>query len=184
MRGSQLSHAYEVSCSPYSRTIPANGTRQPLAQDRKTTSNRTDRLMSEISQTSHRKILDDLLDTVRKQEELMGHLLRDLEFFRKESRTSFEFNSGAGDYREETADGTECDMRSSTDAGDGTIKEETALGYTGYKLAMDNFQLSFDKTKDQIEEIWKHLDVDEDSLAMPRVFVDVLENGRKAAAQE
>ncbi|KAF2621500.1 hypothetical protein BU25DRAFT_495690 [Macroventuria anomochaeta] len=154
------------------------------------TSNRTDRqqanddLLSKPPKTNHRKILDNLLDTVRKQKEIMGHLLRDLEFFRKTFKTSLEYDSGAGDYREETADGTEFDIRSSTDAGDGTIKEETVVDYIGYRIAMDNFQLGFDKTKNRIEEIWKDVDVDRGSLKMQKVFVDSLEKGRKAATQE
>ena len=149
------------------------------------TSNRTDRhLPSKLSKTNHCKIINDLLDTVRKQEDIMGHLLRDLEFFRKQFKTSLEYDSGAGDYREETADGTEFDIRCGTDAGDGTIKEETAVDYIGYRIAMDNFQSGFDKTKDQIEKIWKDVDVGEGSLAMPKVFADSLEKGRKAAAQE
>lgn len=77
-------------------------------------------------------------------------------------------DSGAGDYREETANGTEIDIRSSTDAGDGTIKEETVVDYIGYRIAMDNFQLGFNKTKDQIEEIWKDVDVARGSLVMPK----------------
>jgi hypothetical protein len=154
------------------------------------TSNRTDRqqvnddLLSKLPTTDHRKILDDLLDTVRKQEEMMEHLLRDLEFFRKAFKASLECDSGAGDYREETADGTEFDIRSYTDAGDGTIKEETAVDYTGYRIAMDNFQLGFDKTKNRIEKIWKDVDVGKGSLVMPKWAADSLEKGRKAAAQE
>lgn len=62
-------------------------------------------------------IINDLLDTVRKQEDIMEHLLRDLEFFRKQFKTSLEYDIGTGDYREETADGTEYDARLVSDAG-------------------------------------------------------------------
>ena len=154
------------------------------------TPNRTDyqqadeNLSSKLSKTNHRKILDDLLDTVGKQEDIMGQLHRDLEFFRKKFKTSLKYDSGAGDYREETADGTEWDVRSYTDAGDGTIKEETTVDYIGYKIAMDNFQMGFDKSKDQIEKIWKDVDVGKGSLALPKWEADGLEKGRKAAAQE
>ena len=114
----------------------------------------------------------------------MGQLLRDLEFFRKKFKTSLKYDSGAGDYCEETADGTEWDVRSYTDAGDGTIKEETTVDYMGYKIAMDNFQMGFDKSKDQIEKIWKDVDVGKGSLVLPKWEADGLEKGRKAAAQE
>ncbi|KAJ4312247.1 hypothetical protein N0V94_007549 [Neodidymelliopsis sp. IMI 364377] len=154
------------------------------------TSNQPDRqqdnnnLLSKPPKTNHRKILDDLLNTVQKQEEVMRHLLRDVEFFRKTFKTSLQYDSGAGDYREETADGTEFDIRSSTDAGDGMIKEETAVDYIGYSIAMDNFQLGFNRTKERIEEMWKDADVGRGSLAMPKAFADSLEKGRKVAAQE
>lgn len=98
----------------------------------------------------------------------MGQLLRDLEYFRKEFKTYLEYDSGAGNYLEETGDGTEYDIRSCMDAGDGTIKEETIVDYSGYRIAMDNFQMGFDKTKDQIEKIWKDVDVGEGSLATAR----------------
>jgi hypothetical protein len=114
----------------------------------------------------------------------MEHLLRDLEFFRKQVKTSLEYDIGAGDYREETSDGTANDIRYGSDAGDGTIKEETAVDYMGYKVAMDNFQMGFEKTKYQIEKIWKDVDVGKGSLAIPDWAADGLEKGRKAAAQE
>jgi hypothetical protein len=129
-------------------------------------------------------IINNLLNTVRKQEDIMEHLLRDLEFFRKQVKTSLEYDIGAGDYREETSDGTACDARYWSDAGDGTIKEETAVDYMGYKVAMDNFQMGFEKTKDQIEKIWEDVDVGKGSLAIPKWAADGLEKGRKAAAQE
>lgn len=152
------------------------------------THNRTDRQQadddtrSKPPETDHHRILE-LLNTVRKQEETMEHLLRDLEFFRKTFKTSLAYDSGSGDYCEKTADGTEFDIRSSTDAGDGTIKDETAMDYIGYKMAMDNFQLGFDRTKNRIEEIWKDVDVGRGFLAMPKWVADSLEKGRKAAAQ-
>jgi hypothetical protein len=121
---------------------------------------------------------------VRKQEDIIGQLLRDLEFFRKKFKTSLEYDSGGGDYREEIGDGPEYDVRSYTDAGDRTIKEETTVDYIGYRIAMDNFQIGFDKTKDQIEKIWKNVDVGKGSLALPKWEADGLEKGRKAAAQE
>lgn len=75
------------------------------------TSNPTDRqqadndLPSELDETIHRMILDDSLDIVRKQEEIMQHLLRDLEFFRKKFKMSLEYDSGLADYCEEVAEG-------------------------------------------------------------------------------
>jgi hypothetical protein len=124
----------------------ANGAWRPPSRETKMTPNRTDHqqadesLPSKLSETNHRKILDDLLDTVRKQEDIMGRLLRDLEFFRNKFKTSLKYDSGAGDYREDMADGTEWDVRSYTDAGDGTLKEETTLDYIGSKLLWTTFE--------------------------------------------
>lgn len=42
-----------------------------------------DDLPSKSSTTNHRIIVNNLLNAVRKQENIMEHLLRDLEFFRK-----------------------------------------------------------------------------------------------------
>ena len=113
----------------------------------------------------------------------MGHLLRDLEFFCRTFKTSSEYDNTAGDYREETAEETEYDARFLSDTGGGKIKE-TAGDFTSYRLAMDNFQLGFDKTENQIEEIWKDVDVGRGSLVMPKWVADSLERGRKAAAHE
>jgi hypothetical protein len=143
-----------------------------------------DDLPSKSSTTNHRTIINNVLDTVRKQEDIMEHLLRDLEFFRKQVKTSLEYDVGAGDYREEASDGTEYDARFESDVGDGTIKEETVVYYMGYKVAMDNFQMGFEKTKEQIEKIWKDVDVGKGFLAIPDWAADGLEKGRKAAAQE
>ena len=135
--------------------------------------------------TNERIIINRLLETVQKQEDIMKHLLRDLEFFRKQFKTNLEYDVGLGDYREETADGTEYDIRDVTDAGDGTIKNETAVDYLGYKAAMDNFHMGFEKTKYQIEEIWK--DVDKSAkgpVVMPKWAAGSLEKSRKTAAQE
>ena len=169
------------------------------------TSNRTDRrrtndgLPSKLSKRNDGEILADSLDIVRKQEEIMAHLLNDLEFFRKKFKRSLEYDSGAGDYDEEWGDGTLYDVRYETDAGNGMIKEETMVNFVGYKLAMDNFQMGFNKTKDQIEKIWEASEggedslavpqsgldgLEEDSLAIPQFELDGLARGRKIAAQE
>jgi len=169
------------------------------------TSNRTDHrqaddgLPATLSKTAHAKTLAGSLDIVRKQEEIMAHLLNDLEFFRKKFKRSLEYDSGAGDYEEEWGDGQLYDVRSHTDAGNGMIKEETMVNFVGYKLAMDNFQMGFDKTKDQIEKIWEASEggkdslavprsgsdgLEESSLAMPQFELDGLAKGRKIAAQE
>jgi len=169
------------------------------------TSNRTDRrrvndgLPSKLSKTNDGKILADSLNIVRKQEEIMAHLLNDLEFFRKKFKMSLEYDSGAGDYNEEWGDGALYDVRSHTDAGNGMIKDETMVNFAGYKLAMDNFQMGFDKTKDQIEKIWEASEggkdsltlpqsefdgLEKDSLALPQFELDGLVKGRRIAAQE
>jgi len=47
---------------------------------------------------------------------------------------------------------------------------------------MDNFQMGFDKTKDQIEKIWKAAGMN--PLVLLDYELEGLERGRKAAAQE
>ena len=154
------------------------------------TSNRTDRrqandgLPYKPSKTNHGKTLADSLDIVRKQEDIMAHVLRDLEFFRKKFKTSLEYDSAAGNYDEEWGDGTLYDCRSDTDAGNGIIKEETMVNYIGYRIAMDNFQMGFDKTKDQIKEIWEAFEGGKGPLALQQYEMDGLEKGRRVAIQE
>jgi len=73
-------------------------------------------------------------------------------------------------------------MRSGTDDGDGTVKKQTLVDCIGYRMAMDNFQMGFDKTKDQIEKIWKAAGMN--PLVLLDYELEGLERGRKAAAQE
>jgi hypothetical protein len=80
------------------------------------------------------------------------------------------------------------------EVGNGMIIEETVVSYLGYKSAMDNFQMGFEKTKDQIEKVWKDVNVvgvvakgqivKKEQLTRAQIEMDGLEKGRKVAAQE
>jgi len=152
-------------------------------------SNPTDRQQADydpptnLDKMIHRMIPDESLNIVRKQEEVMQHLQRDLEFFfRTKFKMSLEYDSGLEDYCEEVAEGITWDMRSGKDDGGGIVKKKAVVDCIGYRMAMDNFPTGFNKTKDQIEKIWK--DAGKNSLLLPDYEVDGLERGRKAAAQE
>lgn len=141
----------------------------------------------------HRKIIGDLLVAIQKQEDIMEHLTRDLEFFRTKYKNSLDYDNGTGCYLADVGDQT-VDYRSDMDVGNGVITAETATDYLGYKSAMCNFQMGFEKTKKEIEKIWEDVDVvrdvdsaqfvQKDSLKIPNWEAVGLEKGRKAAAQE
>lgn len=145
------------------------------------------------STQNHYKIIGDLLVAVQKQQDLMDHLTKDLVFFRDQFKKSLEYDNGDGCYLDDIGDET-INLKFHMDLGNGTVGTETAIDYMGYISAMNNFQMGFEKTKDNIEKIWKVVDVvrnvdenqlvQKDSLMMPKWQADELEKGRKAALQE
>jgi hypothetical protein len=57
------------------------------------------------------------------------------------------YDNGTGCYLADVGDET-IDLRSyNPDLGDGVIAAETAADYLGYRSAMNNFQMGFEKTK-------------------------------------
>lgn len=130
---------------------------------------------------------------MQKQQDIMEHLTKDLQFFRNKLKHSLDYDDGTGCYFADVVDET-IDLRSYTDLGNGIPGAETAVDYMGYRITMKNFQVGFDKTKDEIEKIWNIVDlirdveegqlIREDSLTIPKWEVEVLEKGREAAAQE
>ncbi|KAI8943295.1 hypothetical protein NX059_001315 [Plenodomus lindquistii] len=143
-----------------------------------------DGLPSTSPKTNHLTIILQLLEAILKEVEMVKHLNNDLEFFRKQLATSLKYDSGAGNYLEDLSDGTQWDTRGESGIGDGTIKESTAVDYLGYKAALEHFQMGFEKTKNQIETIWKEVGVGKDSLTVPDWAAAKLEESRKIAAQE
>lgn len=144
---------------------------------------------SEPYKPNDRKAINDLLVVLQKQEDIMKHLTKDLEFFRTQFKDSLDYDNGNGNYLADTGyDDEPIDLRSYEDVGNGTIEEETVVHYIGYKGAMDNFQMGFEKTKNEIENIWKDVDLlrftQGGSLNISKFQTDALEKGRKAAAQE
>lgn len=141
----------------------------------------------------HSIIIKNLLIAMQKQQDIMEHLTKDLQFFRNKLKDSLDYDNGTGCYLADVGDET-IDLRSYTDLGNGIIGAETAVDYMGYRSTMKNFQMGFEKTKDEIEKIWNIVDlvrdvekgqlIREDSLTMPKWEAEVLEKGRKAAAQE
>lgn len=152
-----------------------------------------DSTLSKLHKQNHRKIIKDLLVAVQKQEDIMKHLTKDLEFFRNKYKKSLDYDNGTGCYLADIRDEI-IDLRSCTDLGNGVIAAETAADYLGYRSAMHNFHMGFEKTKKEIEKIWEDIDVvrdvdnkefvQKDSLKIPKWEADALEKGRKAAAQE
>lgn len=142
---------------------------------------------------NHRKIIEDTLVVIQKQEDIMKQLSQDLEFFRKNCKDSLDYDIGNGNYLADVGDET-IDLRSyQKDLGNGEITAETATEYLGYKSAMDNFQMGFKRTKEEVEKVWKDVDLvkdgdewfQKDSLKISSKWeVDALDRGRKAAAQE
>ncbi len=141
----------------------------------------------------HSIIIKGLLIAMQKQQDIMEHLTRDLEFFRNKFKENLDYDNGTGCYLADVGDGT-IDLRSDMDLGNGIIGAETAVDYVGYRSSMNNFQMGFEKTKDEIEKIWKVVDLvrdtekdqltRQDSLTIPKWEAEALEKGRKAAAQE
>ena len=155
----------------------------------------SDSMPSEFYPPNHHSIIiEGLLVAMQKQQDIMEHLTKDLNFFRKKFKGSLEYDNGTGCYLADVGDET-IDLRSyREDLGNGIIGAETAVDYVGYRSTMKNFQMGFEKTKDEIEQIWKVVDlvrdvdkgqlVRQDSLTIPKWEADSLERGRKAAAQE
>ncbi|KAL8922657.1 MAG: hypothetical protein Q9172_003472 [Xanthocarpia lactea] len=141
----------------------------------------------------HSIIIKSLLIAIQKQQDIMEHLTRDLEFFRNKFKESLDYDNGTGCYLADVGDET-IDLRSHMDLGNGIIGAETAVDYVGYRSSMNNFQMGFEKTKDEIEKIWKVVDlvrdterdqlIRQDSMTIPKWEAEALEKGRKAAAQE
>lgn len=144
----------------------------------------------------HRKIIEELLVAVQKQQDVMARMNKDLEFFRTQYKSCLDYDNGTGCYLEDTGYGDESiDLRSYEDIGNGTITADTAIAYLGYESAMDNFELGFKKGKDEIEKIWDRVgevsnpehvqlkieDWAADGLEVSRKATDGVEAGRKAA---
>jgi chaperonin cofactor prefoldin len=155
----------------------------------------SDGMLSKQHTQNHRKIIGDILVALQKQEDIMKQLTEDLEFFRNKYKSSLNYDNGAGCYLADIGDKT-IDLRSyDTDLGNGVIAAETAADFLGYRSAMNNFQMGFKKTKEEIEKIWEDVDlvrdvdndkwVRKDSLKISSKWeADALEKGRKAAVQE
>lgn len=83
----------------------------------------------------------------------MKQLTKDLEFFRNKYKDSLNYDNGARCYLADVGDET-IDLRSyQMDLGNGVITVETAAEFLGYRSAIDNFQMGFKKTKEEIEKI-------------------------------
>lgn len=155
----------------------------------------SDGMPSKHHTENHRKTIGDILVALQKQEVIMKQLTNDLEFFRNKYKSSLNHDNGAGCYLADIGDET-IDLRSyQTDLGNGVISAETAAHFLGYRSAMNNFQMGFKKTKEEIEKIWENIDlvrdidngewVRKDSLKIPSKWeAGRLEKGRKAAAPE
>lgn len=153
----------------------------------------SDSMPPKLHPPNHHSIIRGLLIAMQKQQNIMEHLTKDLEFFRNKLKESLNYDNGTGCYLADMGDET-IDLRSYTDLGNGIIGAETAVDYMGYRSTMNNFQLGFEKTKDEIEKIWKAVDlvrdtekgqlIRADSLTIPKWEAEALEKGRKAAAQE
>lgn len=152
------------------------------------------RTLPEPARSNHRKVIEDLLEVVRKQQDIMQHLARDLEFTRHQSEENLKYDNGGGCYLADVGEQTKDYRAEGMDVGNGVISTDTATDYLGYKLAMDNFEAGFKKTKEQVEKSWSAVDVVQESdgggfvqkgsSTLPRWLADSLEKGRKAAAQE
>ena len=153
----------------------------------------SDSMSSKPYAPNHCNIIKDLLTAIQKQEDTMKKLNKDLEFFRNKYNSSLNYDNGTGCYLADVGDET-IDMRSYMDLGNGIISAETAANFMGYRTAMDNFQMGFEKTKEEIEKIWEDVDMVRDvdseqfvqkgSVKIPKWEVDALEKGRKVAARE
>lgn len=104
-----------------------------------------------------------------------------------------DYNNGTRCYLTDVGDET-IDLTLYIDLGNRIIGAETAVNYMGYRSTIKNFQMGFEKTKDEIEKIWKVVNlvrdiekgqlIREDSLTIPKWEAEALEKDRKAAAQE
>jgi hypothetical protein len=104
------------------------------------------------------------------------------------------YDNGAGCYLADVGDET-IDLRSyQTDLGNGVITAETASNFLKYRSAMDNFQMGFKKSNEEIEKIWNDVELvrDIDNNAWVRKEsvkistkweTDILEKDKKAAVQ-
>lgn len=111
------------------------------------------------SRPNHRKVIEELLEVVRKQQAIMEHLSRDLNFTRSQFETNLNYDNGDGDYKADT-DYETIDVRAhGMDVGNGIISVDTATDYIAYKVAMNNHEAGFKKTKDQLEKIWEAVDL-------------------------
>jgi hypothetical protein len=148
---------------------------------------------------NHRKIIEETLVAIQRQEDILKHLATDLEYFRKRFKNNLNDDNGTGDYLTDLGTEETIDMRwDNSDLGNGTITAESAADFCLYRSAMENFELGVSKSKEVVEGIWNDVEVvrdddrgapggwvRKDEVKVKEMWVkDVLEKGRRAAAQE
>jgi hypothetical protein len=140
----------------------------------------------------HRKIIQDTLVALQKQEDIMEHLTEDLKLFRERYKSCLSHNNAVTYYHIDAGD-ENIDL-----LGYGVITTETVARFQEYKSAMKNFQKGFEKSKKVIDELWNQVEFFRDNLVFESMrkdeanidldehqwVVDALERGRRVAAQE
>jgi hypothetical protein len=115
-------------------------------------------------------------------------------YFRKMVQMRLEYDNGTPSYLTDVvneAPDYDSYMYEYEEVGNGMIIEETVVSYLGYKSAMDNFQMGFEKSKDQIEKVWKDVNVvgvvakgqtvKKEQLTREQIEMDGLEKGLRVA---